>query len=139
MAEESKNDRLLNRIIVYGLSLSFSVLLASLEALRATNSGFTFEVTWRTLVALVLAAAVVAPCFQIIVYSPNKRARRAALIVVVLIGIGSFFYPLRFVPREKMGAIFTGLGLAVVALSTVGGFLLLVRRFFEEGSDKSRP
>jgi hypothetical protein len=139
MAEESKNDRLLNRIIAYGLSLSFSVLLASLEALRATNSGFTFEVTWRTLVALVLAAAVVAPCFQIIVYSQNKGARRAALIVVVLIGIGSFFYPLRFVPREKMGAIFTGLGLAVVALSSVGGFLLLVRRFFEGGSDKSSP
>ncbi len=136
MPTEQENEQLLKRIIVGGLSLSFSVLIASLEALRSTSSGFAFAVTWRTFIALLLGAAVVIPCFQVIVYSTRKYLRRLALVVVAMIGVTSFFYPLRFVPREKMGAIFGGLTLAAIALSIVGGFLLLARRFFE---GKSKP
>jgi lysylphosphatidylglycerol synthetase-like protein (DUF2156 family) len=132
--ESTANDRSLNSIIVYGLSLSFSVLLASLEALRSTRTGFNFEITWRTFLALVIAGAVFVPCFRTIVYSRIKSSRRIAITIVIIAGISSFFYPLRFVPREKMGAIFTGLGLAVLALSGVAGGLLMVRRWFE-GND----
>ena len=137
MAIEKDTDRLLDRIIVYGLSLGFSVVLATLEMLRVEHSGFAFEVTWRTFAVLLVAGLVLVPCFQVIVHSERKGLRRAALVAVSVIGVGSFFYPLRFVPREKMGDIFTGLGLAVVALAAVGGCLLWVRRLFE-GDTKTK-
>jgi hypothetical protein len=74
---------------------------------------------------------VTIPCFQILIYSERRGLRRAAFAIVVLIGVGGFFYPLRFVPSEKMSQIFGGLGLAVIALSVVAGLLLMARRFFE--------
>ncbi len=128
---ESQNDRTLNRIIVYALSVSFSGLLASLEALRPAPHGFVLRPSWATVLAFFAGAAVVVPCFQILVYSTRPARRRIAVALVALIAMGSFFYPLRFVPRENLISVFLGLGVAVVALSIVGSFLLMTRRFFE--------
>jgi hypothetical protein len=139
MPNEKDTDRLLDRIIVYGLSLSFSVVVATLETLRVEHSGFAFEVTWRTFAVLLVAGLVLVPCFQVIIHSERKGLRRATLATVSVIGVGSFFYPLRFVPREKMGDIFTGLGLAVIALAAAGGCLLWVRRLFEKDTPPEEP
>ena len=46
-----------------------------------------------------------------------------------MIGLASFLYPLRFVPSEKFGAIFTGLMIAVCALSVIGMILFTINRF----------
>ena len=134
MSPPAENAKTLNRIIVGGLSLAFSTLIASLQMLRPASSGFAFEISWWTLLAFIVAAMVVLPCFLTIIYSPRKSRRTVSLVIVSLIGICSFLYPLRFVPREKFGAIFGGLALAVLALSIVAVFLLLVRRFFEKDS-----
>ena len=40
MADKAKSDRLLSRIIVYGFSLAFGAVIASLQALRSTAVGF---------------------------------------------------------------------------------------------------
>ncbi len=127
----TKNDRLLNGIIIYGFSMAFGMLMASLEALRPTRSGFAIEMSWWTLFTLLVCAAGMLPWFHIIVYSERKYLRRVALTVVTLLGIGAFFYPLRVVPQEKMRPIFIGLSVAVAALSIMGGLLLLLHRFFE--------
>ena len=117
--------------MVCGLTLGFSAVVATLETLRLQPSGFAFEVTWRTFVALLVAGLVVLPCFRVIFHSQHKAPRRVALATVILIGVGAFFYPLRFVPREKLGDILAGLGFAAIALAATGGCLLWVRHFFE--------
>jgi hypothetical protein len=132
MNTPADNSRVLNRIIVSGLSIAFSALIASLETLRPASSGFAFEFSWKTLASFVVGLAVVVPCFRAIVYSQSRRRRFSALVVVGLIGVGSFFYPLRFVPREKYSAIFGGLALAAMALFIVGALLLMARKFFEK-------
>lgn len=124
-----KDDRPVFRIIIYCLSLAFSVLIASLETVRSARDGFAFEVSWRTAVAFLLGAALTVPCFRTIFLSPNKARRNAALTVVVVIGVASFLYPLRFVPSEKFGAIFTGLTIAACTLSVIGVILLTINRF----------
>src|SRR6516165_2184807 len=95
MNSERPSDRKLNWIIILGLAISFSSVIASLEALRGTSTGFKFAVTWRTYLAFFIGAAVTIPCFQVIVYSENRALRRVALGLVVLIGLSGFFYPLR--------------------------------------------
>ena len=117
------------RIIVYGLSLSFSVLIASMQTVRATATGFTFDFNRGTLLAFVIGAALVVPCFQAIFYSKRVGLRRVALVVVIAIGLAGFIYPLRFVQGEARPAIFIGLTVAVCALSIVGVLMLLVSRF----------
>ncbi len=117
------------RIIVYGLSLAFSVLIASSQTVRSTATGFTFRFTAGTLIAFLVGAAVVVPCFHVIFYSKRKRLRYAALAVVVAIGCGGFLYPLRFVQGEARPQIFIGLIVAACALSVVAGLMFVVSRF----------
>ena len=131
MTAETNNSRRLSRIIVLAFSLAFGVVFASLEALRPSPGGFSVDLSWWTLFTLLASAILMHPCFQIIASSQRSRRRRAALVFVTLLGVAAFFYPLRFVPREKMAAVFTGLAGAVVALSCVAGALLMLRRFFE--------
>jgi hypothetical protein len=129
MANEAKFDPGLSRIMVICLTLGFTVLFASMEALRVTQSGFAFSVTWRTALALVIGAMIVGPCFYTLVYPGSKITRKIAIFIIVAIGVTGFFYPLRFVPREKMGSIFGGLALAICALSMVAGFVYMLHRF----------
>jgi hypothetical protein len=139
MSLETQNDRLLNGIIVYGFSLSFGAVLASLEALQTTATGFTIKLTWWTLLALALGAALMVPCFHTIMHSPRPYLRRAALCFVVVLGLAAFFYPMRVVPPEKFKPVFLGLGVAVVVLSMVACLLLMLRRFFESEEKRGPP
>lgn len=123
-----QDDRTVFRIIVYCLSLAFSVLVASLETLRSTDTGFTFVISWRTLLALVVGGVIFVPCFKTSFLSPSKRRRTVAIALAVVTGFVSFLYPLRFVPAHKLGAIFTGLTIAACVLSTIGGILFVIKR-----------
>jgi hypothetical protein len=131
MGSERDEEGLLLRIIVLGLAFSFGVMVASLEMVRPSSNGYSLEVSWRTLVGLIAGAGLSYPCFRVIVYSRQKKPRRVALGLVAFAGIASFLYPLRFVPKQTLPSLLVGLGCAVLALSVVGGFLLLARRFFE--------
>jgi hypothetical protein len=136
MPTETQNDRQLNGIIVYGFSLAFGLVIASLQALRPTPTGFAIQLSGWTVAALLLGAAVMLPCFHVIVHSESKYHRRAALTAVVLLGLGAFFYPMRVVPHEKYRPVFIGLAVAVTALSVLATLLLILHRFFE--SDEKR-
>lgn len=131
MTRQRQNERLLTQIIVYGFSLAFGLVIASLEALKPTTTGFTIQLSSGTLIALGIGAITLLPCFRLIVYSDRKWPRRFALGVIVLVGLGAFFYPMRVVPAEKWRAVFTGLVVAGLALSVMAGLLLLLHRFFE--------
>jgi hypothetical protein len=135
MGNETKFDPGLSRIIVICLSLAFTVLIGTMEALRVSDNGFTFEITWRTALALALGAAVVIPCFYTLVYSGTKATRTIAKIIIIATGITGFFYPLRFVPHRQMRAIFGGLALAIFAIGLVATFLYLLHRFLSKEED----
>ncbi|HZR20398.1 MAG TPA: hypothetical protein VFE51_24160 [Verrucomicrobiae bacterium] len=131
MTSERPDDRLLNHIIIYGFSLAFGLVVASLQALRPNDAGFSLRFSWWTLLAFVIGAAIMWPWFRIIVYSESTKLRRASLVVVAIVGLTAFFYPMRLVPIEKFGAVFVGLGVAVAALSVLGALLVVLYRFFE--------
>ncbi len=125
------------RIIVFCLSLAFSVMFASLEMLRPTAFGFTFLPSWRTLLTFVIGAAICVPCFKMIFHSPSKKRRVAGLVLVVFTGMVSFLYPLRFLPTQRFGEIFTGLGIAFCFLSIIGGSLFVIGRFLNADERKA--
>src|SRR5947207_11760590 len=108
MVTSTKFDPGLSRIMVVCLSLAFVSLICSMESLRVTPTGFGFEITWRTALALVLGSLVVVPSFYTLVYWGTTATRRIAKLIIVAIGVTGFFYPLRFVPHQQMRAIFAG-------------------------------
>jgi peptidoglycan/LPS O-acetylase OafA/YrhL len=131
-----RSDRQVMRIIVYGLSLAFSVLIASTQTVRATATGFQFQFTAGTVFAFLAGAAVVVPCFHAIFYSKRKPLRRFALVVVIAIGFGGFLYPLRFVQGEARPAIFIGLIVAACALSMVAALMFAASRFLSQDEQR---
>jgi hypothetical protein len=130
------DDRPVFRIIVYSLSLAFSVLVASLETVRHGASGLSFELSWRTIVVFALSALFFVPCFKVIFQSSNRKARVVALASVCAVGVAAFLYPLRYVPVEKHGEIFIGLAIATVLLSGIGIALLVINRFLNSDAEK---
>ena len=70
---------------------------------------------------------------------PAQRKKRFILfsIGLILVGIVSFLYPLKFVPAEKRKDVFAGLGLAVAVLSGVGLVMWKVRNFLEADLKKT--
>jgi len=137
MTSQLRNDRQLNAIIVYGFSLAFGLVIASLQALRPTPTGFAIRFSAWTMGAFLLGSAIMLPCFHVIVHSESKSHRRAALTAVVLLGLGAFFYPMRVVPHEKYRPIFIGLAAAAAALSVLACLLLVLHRFFENDEHRN--
>lgn len=133
-----QNDRLLTRIIVCGFSGAFGLVIASLQALRRTSTGFAIELSWWTLVTLAIGAVLMLPFFYLIICSSRVALRRLALAFVVLVGLCSFFYPMRVVPQERLRSVFIGLVAAVAVLSMVAALLIALFRFFEREEKRGR-
>jgi hypothetical protein len=141
MKSDTKFDPGLSRIMVICLSLAFVVLICSMESLRVTPTGFSFEITWRTALAVALGSAVMAPCFYTLVYSGTRVTRAIAKVIIAAVGITGFFYPIRFVPRDQMHAILSGLVLAICAIGTIAIFIYLLHRALERDTQEhgTRP
>jgi hypothetical protein len=132
---ETKNERDIRRIMVGGTAIGFGFMVASLEALRSSSSGFSFQITWRTCVAFVLGATALVPFWKIVfglVSGDRTRSRHVwAALLFLLIGVAAFLYPTRYVPSEKLPELYTGFFLAVCTLSLLAGILIVIGRFLE--------
>ncbi len=135
MNKPAKNEREIFLIMKLGTAIGFGCAAASLQALRASPTGFSFHVSYLTLVAFLVGAAAVFACWKIILNrsasSRQKTLRLGVGWLLLLLGVGAFLYPLRFVPREKFPDLFVGLVAAVCALSIGASILLLISRFLE--------
>ena len=126
-------NRDLIRVMMICSALTWGAIVASLEALTLAPSGFSFHITWLTVVAFLAGTAAV--CFFWLMMlrklggPAEKRWRLTAEVLLILSGVAAFLYPLRFVPKSKLPEISIGLASAAVALSIVGLLLLAIRRF----------
>jgi nitrate reductase gamma subunit len=96
------------------------------------------DISWKTFVIFLIGAAIFVPLFKVIFHSASRKRRVAALSLIGMIGLISFLYPLRFVPSEKFGEIFAGLGMAACVLSAIGGILFAIRRFLDADEQRTK-
>ena len=150
MSNEQPPDelRVFLRLAILGTSTLLGFGAASLVALRRTEAGLSLA--WTVWVPVAFVAGVGAGWFYWrvagrMILSENRplgtleagEARTVRRKFVGLsaglgaAGLGAFLYPLRFVPREKLSDIGTGLGAAFVVLSLVGVVLWRVKRFLD--------
>ncbi|HEX3988321.1 MAG TPA: hypothetical protein VHZ30_02745 [Verrucomicrobiae bacterium] len=138
---QSEDDPVLLRVMVLGTTSACAVMAGTLEALRAREDGFYFDISWRTGVVVICSAAMVMWAWRIVLdetETPRHRlARRVVKGILLAVAAAAFLYPLRFVPKSKLPEIAIGLGMATCALSIVGFLLFRARRFLEEDEKKT--
>jgi hypothetical protein len=125
----SKSEREFIRMASLCTALSFGCVAALMESSSYGASGFTFQVSARSLLAF--AAGALVGWFYWWLVAQNKKATRAASWVLGLGAVATFLYPLRFIPRERRPEIALGLVLAAGALSLVAFFMFRIKRFLE--------
>ena len=106
MQSETKNERDVMRIMIWGTAVAFGFLAATLQALRPKPAGFTFQISALTILAFAVGVGIVLGFWKIILNrsgsSRQKSLRFWAEVLLLCFGMGAFLYPLRFVPSEKL-------------------------------------
>jgi hypothetical protein len=144
--EQQKPDgtSALFRIAGVGASLAFGSMVASLFALQPTREGFTFALNVGAIISFTVAATFTWFYWRMIARMASDRAperRKKKFIVfsagLILIGILSFLYPLKFIPKEKRKDVFVGLALAAACITGVGFVMMKVKRFLDADLKRS--
>jgi hypothetical protein len=132
----------LRTIIVASSGLAFACMFASLEAVRM-KAGAGLELQWHWPILLFMAPAVLWNTrlwraiweVQDAPSAPAKRRLVRYLVGLVLIGIGSFLYPLLFVDEGYRHGVLKGVLTAAVFLTTLGWMFYRFAKAFEEPSE----
>ena len=132
------------RLAGIGASLGFGAMVASLFALKPAPDGFAFELNLGVVVSFFAAAAFAWFYWRLVTRmaadkAPERRKKKfiAFSIGLVLVGIISFLYPMKFIPDEKRKDVFIGLALAIGCVTGVGLVMWKVKRFLDADLKKS--
>lgn len=149
-AETTGGPKTLFRIAGAGASFAFGAMVATLFALKPVPDGLTFELNVPTVIAFFAAALFAWMYWRMVARmaadkAPEHRKKRfvAFSLGLVVVGIVSFLYPLKFIPAEKRKDVFIGLTLAIGCIAGVGLVMLKVKRFLDadlrRSEDEDRP
>jgi hypothetical protein len=139
-----RNDFL--RIAGVSMALALGFMAGSMQAFTRDAQGLQFRISVLTVLAFVVGALVGWWYWQIVkqMIAPAgpgaKPTGRFVLFSVLLFlaAVGSYFYRLRFVPRENVRDVAEGLVLAFLVLGVVAVAMWRVVRFLE-AQDKEPP
>lgn len=136
--ENSTSASTLFRIAGAGASLAFGAMVASLFALKSAPVGLTFELNAGSVIAFPIAATLAWFYWRMVVRmavdkAPQQGKKKffAFSASLLLVGLISFLYPLKFIANEKRRDVFIGLGLAATVLTGVGAVMWKVKRFLD--------
>jgi peptidoglycan/LPS O-acetylase OafA/YrhL len=126
------------RIAGLGASVAFGAMVGSLFAVKSGPEGLTFELNVATIVAFLVAGMFAWFYWRMVERmaadkAPQRRRKKFIVFSVglLLVGVVSFLYPLKFIPPEKRWDVFVGLSLAVLCVSGVGAVMWKVKRFLD--------
>jgi hypothetical protein len=137
-ARQSAGSGALFRIAGLGASIAFGAMVASLFAVKATQEGLVFELNVATVLAFFVAAVVAWFYWRLVARmagdnAPQQRKKKFVVFSagLLLVGLVSFLYPLKFVPPEKRADVFIGLTLAFGCIAGIGFVMWKVKRFLD--------
>jgi len=143
-AQTTGSPKTLFRIAGAGASLAFGAMVGTLFALEPTPAGLLFVLNTSAVVAFIIAALFAWMYWRMVERMALEKApalRKKKFIVfslgLVLVGIVSFLYPMKFIAPEKRHDVFIGLALAVAVLTGVGVVMWRVRNFLEADLKRS--
>ena len=128
LKKEDAADRAFFRIVSWSTALGLGCAAALTASLRSACTGFSLQFSVGT-VAAFLGGAAFALLYWKLVFT-SRRAARAASVMLLLLALGAFLYPLRYVPVEKLPSVAIGLAAAACVVSAGGIAIYRLARFF---------
>jgi hypothetical protein len=122
----SKSEQTLSRIVALVSGLGLGATLSLSEAARTTEGEFSLQPSAKTAIAFVLGFVVAYGYLRRILAQPERTSRafvRSGLIVIILLLLAAFIYPMRF----SMGEWTIKLEGAGAAFCFIAGGLVLIR------------
>jgi hypothetical protein len=143
----AKNDRDIVWIASAATAVALGTVFASNQAVSRDANGFVFHISAWTVLAFAIGAAIGVAYWKIVAMNWDGKASpllRVASFVLLLVGIGAFLSPLRFLPTDQFPDVAKGLGMDVIVLSLLGLLMWRVFTYFgkDEGTvdaNKSKP
>ncbi|MDB6055762.1 MAG: hypothetical protein JWN25_3285 [Verrucomicrobiales bacterium] len=125
-----RNTKDLFIIVRWGTAVAFGALFATLQALRIDSHALSLHFSAMTALTFVLGTGATLYLWRFLLRGSSSSSKKMMVAVRVLIAVGvvTFIYPLRFLPREKMLDISKGLAFAVLVLSGVGYMMYRVAK-----------
>ncbi len=130
-------------LVSAGSSASLGGMLASLAAVGLGTAGkLVFEPNAWMLPLFAIGAALGWMFWKLVwrAQAENTPAARRRLrlfaILLAVVAMGSFAYPLRFLQPARRFDVFFGLGLAVIVLTSMGVLIYKTIRWVESGEPK---
>lgn len=124
---EAAADPLFRRVVAVSTGLAFGGMLASLAVFeRASHGKLALRWHWAAVPLLVTGLGLGLRFWNVLWRAqaedtPEARARlRRFTVLLGVVAVASFVYPMRYVQASRMGEVLAGLGLAVVALAGMG-------------------
>jgi len=134
----ARGSHTLFRIVGFCTAMAFGAMVGSLFAVRSMPDGLTFQLTAGAVIAFFGAGFVAWFYWRLVEkmasgQAPEQRRRRFILFSagLLVVGIISFLYPLKFIPAEKRRDVFIGLVLAVGCIAGVGFVMWHVKKFLD--------
>ena len=139
-------DRVFRRFVVGATALALGAILGSAAALRRTGpDGVGFAWSWAVLAWGAGAAACAWPFWHLVWAVQENPTRRTKILLVcwcavlLVLGLGAFLYPIRFISPTYRNDVLVGLVVAVFVLAAGAGMLYgLARAFTRDESESER-
>ena len=110
---ETAAERRFLRITSIAAAPAVGLTVAGLQALTMTNSGLDVNITFTTGIAFIIGTVAALAFWKIAVGWLGVRRERAVVIATIVVGLGAYLYPVRFMPRDKLPDIGIGVGCAL--------------------------
>lgn len=130
------------RLARLGSAVAFGVLGSSMAALEKTSSGLVLKFNLWVIPACLAGAALAWGYWGVAIEQwrqnqPGKnRVFRLYTLVLMLAAAFCFLYPIRFVAESQLAEIFTGLAMALFALSMIAVLVISLFRLLDDKPDQ---
>ena len=139
-AADAKNDRVFFGFAAGSIALAFGVLFATIESARQSPSGFVFQTGGGTWLAFAVGAVLGAIVWKIVSSTSVARVgsvMRATLVLLLLGGLATFLYPLRFLKPQTLIDVSHGLVTGVVAVGFLAYMLWRIKRALDRDATEN--
>jgi len=138
-------DRLFRAFVMISSALGIGGVVSSLTLLSSGPNGFEFH--WSNLaLPAFLIGALLSTGYWWIVFRMSSRSTVAeqkfltiASILMLVLGVVAFLYPIRFIPQQKRADVIIGLSAAILVLGTIGYIIYSLVHWLEQDSEEGPP
>jgi multisubunit Na+/H+ antiporter MnhB subunit len=137
-ANESKEERAFEKLLMWASSFSIGLLAAFLTSLKQVNPTIVFKFTFETVAAFVGGAVLTALFLRVVLHGSKKRRAALVLIAAVVSVVLYFCFGIENTSRANRSDVTIGTVLAVTVLSFVAWVIWRLGKYFESDDQRNR-